>query len=106
MTASDLTVAILREIRDEIRTTNSKLDTTNGRIDAVGEELSARIDGAREELSARIDVTNSRLEVVETTLRDLAGQQVMLTRYMKNFVDRHDSLEERVTRVEARLDER
>jgi hypothetical protein len=77
---SDLTVAVLREIRDEIRTTNSKLDAT--RV-----ELTAKID----ETNVRLDGVNSRLEIVETTLKDLAGQQLMLTRYIKNVVDRHDT---------------
>jgi hypothetical protein len=93
---SDLTVSILREIRDEIRTTNQHLDTT--RV-----ELKAEISAARVELKAEIGETNQRLDVVEVTLKDLAGQQLVLTRYLKNVIDRHD---ERLTRLETRLDER
>jgi predicted nucleic acid-binding Zn-ribbon protein len=85
----DITHKILREIRDEITTTRSELVTT------------------RTELGARIDVTNQRLQVVETTLQDLAAQQLPLTRYVKNVVDRHetsiDDLRERVVRLETKL---
>ena len=102
MADSDLTVAVLREIRDAVRTTNEKVD--HMRI-----ELGERIDGTRDSLSERIDITNVRLGVVETTLKDLAGQQVLMTRYIKNVVDRHDQaiddLRERVTRLETRVDE-
>ena len=52
-TDGDLTVAILREIRDEIRTTNE-------RMDALRVGLSERIDG----LSERQDRTNDRLDLV------------------------------------------
>jgi hypothetical protein len=108
MSTNDLSVAILREIRDEIRSTNS-------RIDALGAHLGARIDGTNARLdtlgagvNARIDLTNERLEVVEHTLKDIAGQQLMLTRYVKNSNDRRDrdidELDQRVTRIETRLD--
>ena len=34
-----LTVALLREIRDEIRSTNQRLDATNQRLDATNQRL-------------------------------------------------------------------
>ena len=87
----DLTTAILREIRDEIKATRT--------------ELKAEIVTLGTELGGRIDMTNARLELVEITLKDLAGQMVMLTRYVKNSVDRHedqiDDLQTRVTKLEA-----
>lgn len=87
MTDSDLTVAILREIRDEVRGTNSRLDQTNSRIDQT---------------NSRFDQTNARLEVVEHTVLDAAGQLVILTRYVKNVVDRHeDAIEDLRDRVDV-----
>ena len=92
MADADLTVAILCEIRDEIRTTRVELKAeigqTNKRLDA---------------LTDRVDGVTQRLDVVEVTLKDLAGQQLILTRYLKNVVDRPD---ERLTRLETRIDER
>ncbi|MFN7132842.1 MAG: hypothetical protein ACK4N5_12225 [Myxococcales bacterium] len=35
MTPTDLTVQILREIRDEIRSTNARLDQTNARLEGL-----------------------------------------------------------------------
>lgn len=106
MADADLTVAVLREIRDAVRTTNDKLDQTRDAVRTTNDKL----DQTRVELGQRIDETNQRLDVVETTLKDLAGQQLILTRYIKNVVDRHDQaideLRERVTRLEVRSEER
>ena len=100
MPDSDLTVAVLREIRDEIRTTRTDLGAG---IDRVRSELSERIG----QTNSRLDETNARLGKVEEALADLAAQQLMLTRYIKNVVDRHeqsiDELRERLVRVETKL---
>ena len=86
MSDGDLNTQVLREIRDEIRATRT--------------ELKAEIAGT----NARLDTTNARLEVVEHTLSDLASQQVLAIRYMKNTVGRHqnelEELDDRVTAVE------
>lgn len=84
MSDGDLNTQVLREIRDEIRATRT--------------ELKAEIAGTNE----RLDTTNARLEVVEHTLSDLASQQVLAIRYMKNTFGRHqDELEELDDRVAA-----
>jgi hypothetical protein len=97
MAESDVTVAILREIRDEIR-------GSNVRLDAVRVELKAEI----QETNQRLIGVETRLAAVEETLKDLAAQQLMLTRYVKNVVDRHeqsiDDLRERLARLETRLE--
>jgi len=88
VTDSDLTLSILREIRDATRSNTEELR-------AVKDELR----GTNE----RLDVTNQRLTVVEHTVNDAAGQIVLLGRYITN---RHeaaiDDLRERVTRLEAK----
>lgn len=95
MTDSDLTLAVLREIRDEIKSTRTEL---KGEIAQTNDRLT--------ELKAEVVQTNERLGVVETTLQDLAAQLVMLTRYVGNVVDRHEQaigdLRERVVRLETR----
>ncbi len=48
--SSDLTVEILREIRDQTRETNARLDQTNVRIDQTADRLDSRMD----ELGRRI----------------------------------------------------
>ena len=102
MSDGDLTVAILREIRDEMKATRTELKQE---LAATRTELKAEISAMCSDLGQRIDLTNARLEIVETTLKDLAGQMVMLTRYVKNSVDRHEDqiedLQGRVTKLEA-----
>lgn len=86
MSSDDLVIEILREIRDGIRTTNEKLDANHAELKAEIGQTNAEIG----QTNARLDINNARLEVVETTLKDLAGQQLLLTRYVKNTFDRHD----------------
>ena len=62
MAGSDITVEILREIRDEIRGTNARVDATNGRLDTSN----GRLDTMEHVLS-------QRLGAVETALLDLAS---------------------------------
>ncbi len=92
MESSDLTLEILRQIRDEIRATR--------------EDLGGRID----QTNLRLDQTNSRLDHVETTLLDLAEQQRFLVRHAVAGRDRDErvdreleGLKSRVEAVEARL---
>jgi len=101
VSGDDLTVSILREIRDEIRDgfrhVGSRIDATNERLDATNQ----RLDVTNEQL----EVTNQRLAVVETTVKDFAGQHLLLTRFVKNVSDRHDkaidNLDERVEKLET-----
>lgn len=57
MEPTDITVEILKNIRDEIRETRTELRETRT-------ELSTRIDETRAELSARIDETNARVDAL------------------------------------------
>ncbi len=92
MTDSDLTLSILREIRDAVVATNSRIDGTNIELRAM-----------KTELKDELRVTNARLEIVEHTVKDAAGQIVMLARYVKNKHETAiDDLRERVTRLEAK----
>jgi len=69
MTDSDLTIKILQGIRDDLARSNRD---TNERLDAMRAESEA---GRRE--------SNQRSEVIETALRDVAEQLVMLSRGIK-----------------------
>ncbi len=95
----DLTVEILREIRDEIRTTNTRLDRTR-------EDLAARID----QTNARLDQTNARLDRLDEAMLDLAQQQRFVVRYVKTIAERPvprveevDDLRRRVESLETRM---
>jgi chromosome segregation ATPase len=94
----DLTLQVLRDIRDEIVSTRVELRAeiakTNERLDVTNE---------------RLDVNNERLGQVETTLRDLAGQQVFVSKFVRSLAVRDrdlavdvDDLRERVAALERR----
>lgn len=94
---ADLTIHVLRQIRDEIVTTRTEL---GARIDAVRTELGARID----DLGGRIDETNERVGRVEHTLLDLAEQQRFVVRHVRTLAERDRRLEDDITEIRARLD--
>ena len=80
--ASDIAVEILEDIRDEMRGTHEE------------------VRGMRSEQVQ----TNNRLDVVETTLLDLADQQRFVVRYLRAISERDTRLEPRVSSLEARVD--
>jgi hypothetical protein len=89
---TDPTIKILQEIREEQRGTREELRGLNVRLDAMARENAARF------------------EVIETTLRDLAQQLVVLGRAIKvamddrrASIDRWDDHERRLTELERKL---
>jgi hypothetical protein len=116
---SDVTTALLRDIRDQMVATPIELKAEiaatrtelKAEIAATRTELKAEIAATRTELAElhtdvneRFDLTNERLAIVETTVRDCAQQLVMLGRYVKNHNERTgseiDDLRARVTKLE------
>lgn len=90
---ANVTVLILREIRDELKATRrdltERIDQTNARLD----ETNARLDVT----IARLDVTNTRLDSHEKVLLRL----VDVVERMDGRVERLDG---RVERLEGRLE--
>jgi len=94
-----LTIEILKQIRDEVRSTREEL---GARID----QTNARLD----QTNVRLDQTNARLGAVDATLVDLAVQQRFIVRNVKRSASREkayredlDDLKRRVDDIEARL---
>jgi len=79
MPTSDLSVRILQEIRDELRL-------------------------SREEQKTFREEANTRFEVLETTLRDLAQQLVILSRGVKTAIESRTSSDQRLAELERRLE--
>lgn len=107
----ELTVAILREIRDGVRETRDEVKRTRSDLSERIDQTNRRLDetnGRLDETNARLGRVEERLGKVEETLQDLAAQQLMLTRYVKNVVDRHEEaiadLRERLARLETKVD--
>jgi len=85
MSGSDITVEILKDIRDDIRGVRTEL---REEIHAVRTELRDAIDGARSDLGAELRIHTESFGVVETALRDLADQQRFVVRYTKALAER------------------
>jgi hypothetical protein len=83
MAGSDITIEVLKEIRDEIRV--------------------LRIDTNQQFDHLRVD-TNQRFHEVETAIRDLAEQNRFIVRYTKALSERHADVEPRVSALEGRVD--
>jgi hypothetical protein len=74
---ADVTVEILRDIRDSVR-------ESNVRLEAVRVELKAELEAVRVELKAEIAQTNVGLDRVEKTLAEMAAQLLFLSKFTKN----------------------
>ena len=90
MESADITVQILRDIRDEIRETNERLDQTKT-------ELSARLDQTREELGKHIVESEMR---TATAITDLAGALGDVKALLSERLD----LDGRVTQCEREIE--
>ena len=94
---ADLTIQILREIRNEIVTSRHDVGE---RIDMLRTELGGRID----QTNARIDQTNVVVEKVEHALLDLAEQQRFMVRHLRALTSRDRTIEADVEQLHVRLD--
>jgi len=86
MAGSDITVEILKDIRDDIR--------------GVRTEFREEIAGVRTELQKHTE----RFGMVEKAHLDLAEQQRFVVRYTKAISERDSRLEPRMSALEARVD--
>ena len=90
-TVADLTVEILRDIRDGVNQTNSRLDQTNSRLDQTNSRLDQtndRLDDLRQEVIQGFALLEQRID------------NLLLGEHKKH----HDELNRRVTRLEQHLE--
>lgn len=100
----DLTVEILREIRDEIRSTRvdlgSRIDATNQRLDATNQGLDAtneRLDRLeRQQISAEIHLATELVAVAGAI--ELVRQELVKDRDLRGAVADHEA---RIRRLEG-----
>ncbi len=98
MTDSDLTIKILQGIRDDLARSNRD---TNERLDVMRAENQA----TRAENEAARRESSQRFEVIESALRDVAEQLVMLSRGVKVAIEVRAGVERRIEDHERRLTE-
>lgn len=89
---SDLTVKILQEMRDDIRGLRED-----------NRALGTHLDHLATDMKAGFEAANSRFEVIETSLRDLAQQMVMLSRAIKVALESRAGTEQKLDDHERRI---
>jgi small-conductance mechanosensitive channel len=82
MAGGDITIEILKDIRDAARDTNKRLDGMSQHLGGV----------------------TDRLDMVETTLLDMAEQNRFMVRHLRTISEREIRLEPRVSALESRVD--
>ncbi|MBI4816814.1 MAG: hypothetical protein HY791_11180 [Deltaproteobacteria bacterium] len=101
MEPSDLTIEILKSIRDEIRETNRRVDVMSAGMGSLG----GAIEALRTETIERIDALGRRVVEAEirtaTAITDLAGTVQELSRHIR----RSSVLDSRVERCERDIDD-
>ena len=86
MADSDKTIEILKDIRNEMR------------------GVRGEVRDLRADTNQRPDTNNQRLDLVATTLLDLAGQNRLIVRYTKAVAERPDNVEPRLSALESRVE--
>lgn len=94
MEPENLTVRLLQEIRDEVRRSSDKSEIRFEKMEQHFEKIDKRFE--------RMD---QRFELVETTLRDLAQQMVLLARGIKTALEHRSDVDTRLDDAERRLNE-
>jgi chromosome segregation ATPase len=92
MEPENLTIRLLQEIRDEVRRSSDK---TEVRFE--------KMDQRFEKMDQRFEKMDQRFEVIETTLRDLAQQMVLLARGIKTALESRTTVDGRLSDVERRI---
>jgi chromosome segregation ATPase len=92
MEPENLTIRLLQEIRDEVRRSSDK---TEVRFE--------KMDQRFEKMDQRFEKMDQRFEVIETTLRDLAQQLVLLARGIKTALESRTGVDGRLSDVERRI---
>jgi hypothetical protein len=106
MAADDITLKVLIEIRDELRSHSGRLDQTNARLDQTNARLdqtNVRLDQMREELGTRIVESELRTATAITELAStLRNVHVMLEKRL-DLRDRVDQCERDIADLKRRV---
>lgn len=106
--AAHLIVEQLKLLRGDVHEVRDEQQKTNVRLGVV-EEAIHELRDEQQKTNVRLDQTNTRLDVVETTLRDFAQQLVILARGVHTLLQNRrdvegdiDDLKRRVAALEGR----
>lgn len=107
MNPTDLTIEILKSIRDEAKATNGRLDVLTARVDQLSERVdltNERLDRGLSELAQRIVHSEIR---TATAIADLVGDVREMTGVLRNASElrpRVERCEHDIADLRARLD--
>src|ERR1051325_1165693 len=101
MAGSDITVEILKDIRDDMRGVRTELREELG---SVRTEIHQLRTDTNERFETVEIVLRERFETLETVRSHLAGQQRFVGRYTKAGAERESRLDGRVSSLESRVD--
>jgi predicted nucleic acid-binding Zn-ribbon protein len=87
---TDVTVQILREIRDEIRGTNARLEKTREELGQRLEDLDQRLEKTRDDLGRRITQSEVR---TATAIVELASSVQSVKELLADRLDLRDRVE-------------
>jgi predicted nucleic acid-binding Zn-ribbon protein len=93
MAGGDITIEILKDIRDDIRGVRSGVH-----------DVRTEVHDLRTEVQDLRTDTNKRFALVEAAILDLSEQHRFVVRYTKAIADRDGSLEPRLTALESRVE--
>ncbi len=93
MAGTDITVEILKDIRDEIRGVRGEVH-----------DLRTDVNDVRSEVHDLRSDTNKRFGLVEAAILDLAEQHRFVVRYTKAMAERDPQLEPRLSALESRVE--
>ena len=106
MTTSDLTVEILREIRDEARQTNRRLAAVESRLGSMDQRLGS-MDERLESMDQRLGRTEQGLSDLGQFMRQIALDQARHERFHTRHVDvlerDVEDLKGRVRKIEEKV---
>ena len=87
---SDITVEILKQIRDEVRQTNGRLDHTNASLDQLRTEMSERFERAeRRQTDTEVRLATEIVAVVGAV--NLAREAILEDRQLRRQIADHES---------------
>jgi hypothetical protein len=110
MEPENLTLEVLKEIRDEGKQTNVRLEQTNARLDRLRDETSAkinetnvRLDQLRDELARRIVESEMRTATAITALAGNVGELVTFLKQDRDLRPRVEQCEKDILNLKSRL---
>lgn len=105
----NLTVEILKSIRDEVRNNNARVDETNARLERLRTDLNQQLEQTRVDLSERIATTHRHIveseNRVATVMAQLAGDLHAIKTLAVERRDKERDLRPRLEKCEADIQE-